>query len=227
MRLSTLFRCMAASALVSLSIAANAASPAVRPCFDLFFGVETFRPGLEANALVSLVALDDAIHVRYSRMPPPNGPTSLWMSLHRYRAGTGVVETIPLPSPKEVVDVVAALRGNQFMDYVVLPTEGLAFLPSPTAPDGFRLAEPRWVPVNPVAQVLGNLALLRQAGGIETITEREPHPRLERGPVSLPMRAGAASLVNGADTAFFLRWVVPEGGTVEGCDARPAAPARP
>ena len=226
MRLSTHLRRTVASALVSTAAAANAAPAIDRPCFDLLFGVSTFTPGLEADALVSLVALDDAIHVRYSRMPPRNGPTSLWKSLHWYRARTGTVETIPLPSPKDVVSVVAALRGEQFMDYTVLPTEGLAFVGSATAPDGFKLGEPRWVRADPVSQVLGNIALLIAAGGTETITEREPHPRLERGPVSLPMRSGNASLNNGADTAFFLRWAVPKDGPPDGCDARPDAPLR-
>ena len=63
------------------------------------------------------------------------------------------------------------IKGKQ--KFVFSPPKPIKLDSNDRSPDSYSLAEPNWVKVDPIRNVIGNIALFLVYGGFETITERE------------------------------------------------------
>jgi hypothetical protein len=93
---------------------------------------------------------------------------------------------------------------------VLSSTQNLKLNSSDQSPDGFVLAEPNWVKVYPISNMLGNIIMFFLSGGFQDILERENFPRLNKGTISIPMKSDYIILKNEADNAYLLGWVAPQ-----------------
>jgi len=189
---------------VFLSKKAAKAGQARGPAYDLIFAVSTFDPNLNSTVSISPYIIDGTLYIACEKLPPGEGTTSSWVSFYRYNSRKRLVEQLPSPTPAE-------LAGIQHKEsYALAATKGLELNTDDKSPDGYALAEPNWVKVNPISNVLGNILLFFMTGGFEDIKEREGAPRLAKGAVSLLMPHKRAVLKNEADNAFMLGWIIPE-----------------
>ncbi|MEO7057828.1 MAG: hypothetical protein ABI143_13570, partial [Caldimonas sp.] len=143
---------------------------------------------------------DGVLQVQYG--PRDKGTSStLWILLYRYDWKTKNATLIPTPGPEQMTGTTKKAY------YIVEATEKLRLIPDPVSPDGYELAEPRWVTSGPVSQLLGNMALLALAGGVEKLKDKETMPRIAKGDVSFPMKGQKAVLPTEDFQAFPLGWV--------------------
>jgi hypothetical protein len=178
------------------------AGTAKGPKYDLIFGVHTFDPDRPTMLSVSPYVYEGVLYVEVEKQPADQGPSSVGVTLYRYHWQTGIAEPLPLPSADELQH----LEGKQ--RFVLSATKGLSLYAEETSPDGYSLAAPKWVPVDPISNVLGNMALFLYSGGFERITKIERFPRLAKNGESLPIHAKKSIINNEADMAFPLAWVV-------------------
>jgi hypothetical protein len=182
---------------------AGMAGDAPGPRYDLIFGVHTFDPNRPTTIWVSPYVYEGVLYVEAEKVPADQGPTSMGIALYRYHCQTGIAEPLPMPGPDELQH----LEGKQ--RFVLSATKGLPLYAEGTSPDGYSLAEPKWIPVDPISNVVGNIALFLYSGGFERITKKERFPRLAKNDVSLPIHSKRPILNNEADMAFPLAWIVP------------------
>jgi hypothetical protein len=176
----------------------NAAAPG--PQYDFIFGVHVFTPGQQSALSLSPYVIDGTAYVDAERLPTASQGTSI--QLYRYYHQTGSAEPIAMLSESEL----AGLQARK--QFVLAATRHLTLDQSEKSPDGYALAEPNWVPVNPISNVLGNIALFLLSGGFETITKREDAPRLAKDSSSVAIKSKRPLFNNEADTAFLLGWIV-------------------
>jgi len=201
--LFVLLAVLAVALYVFLRPSPGLAGPAHGPQYDLIFGVNTFDPNFQTAVTLSPFIFDDTLYLEADRLPAHEGTVSTWVTLYRYDCKTGTAEPLPMPSASEVQHIEGKQR------FVLSATKGLPLYTEDTSPDGYSLAEPEWVPVNPINNVLGNIVLFLFSGGFETIKEREEVPRLAKGDESVAMQSKRPLFHNDGDNAFLLGWVVP------------------
>jgi hypothetical protein len=175
---------------------------ATGPAYDLVFGVNIFDPNLQTNLVLSPYVFQDTLYLEVEQVA---SPVSTRCDLYRYHSQTGLTEALPLPSATEWH---AQAEPPQF---VLQATKGLRLDTNDTSPDGYSLAEPKWVEVNPVSNFFGNIVLFTLSGKFEHLKEREENPRLTQDTVSVPLRANRPIFGNEGDNAFVLGWIVPAG----------------
>jgi hypothetical protein len=178
-------------------------SAAPKPQYDLIFGVYTFDPNRQARVWMGPYIIDGTLYLEAEKLPAEQGTNSTWITLYRYHSQTGIAE--PLPSP--TFDEWQNIDGKQ--TFVLPALHEVKLNTNKQSPDGYSLVEPKWVKVDPISNVLGNIALFLFSGGFETITKRESTPRLAKGELSVPIKSKRPIFNNEADNAFFLGWVIP------------------
>jgi|GEM_PF-6895393 len=183
---------------------AGVAGGAPGPKYDLIFGVHTFDPDRPTMVLVGPYVYEGILYIEVEKLPAGQGPSSMGITLYRYHWQTGIAEPLPMPTQDELQHVEGKQR------FVLSATKGLPLYAEETSPDGFSLADANWVPVDPISNVLGNIALFLYSGGFEQITKKERFPRLAKNDVSLPIQSKRPIFNNEADMAFLLAWVVPD-----------------
>jgi hypothetical protein len=175
------------------------------PAYDLIFGVNVFDPNLKSKISVSPYVIDGTLYVQCEKVQDNEGTVSTSIALYRYNSKLGTVEKIPLPTTAELGDM------SERKNVELSSTQNLKLNSSEQSPDGFVLAEPKWVKVDPISNVLGNITLFFLSGGFQDILERESFPRLNKGAISIPMKSDYTILKNEADNAYLLGWVTAEG----------------
>jgi hypothetical protein len=178
---------------------------ATGPAYDLLFGVHTFDPDVQTNVVISPYVFQDTLYLQLEKLPPQQGTVSTGVALYRYRSKTGSAELLSLPGPSELPQ----LKGPQ--QVVFAATKYLTLDTNDTSPDGYSLAEPNWVDVDPISNALGNIALFALSGKFEQLKKREQAPRLVKGVQSMALKSERPILRNEGDNAFLLGWIVPEG----------------
>jgi hypothetical protein len=154
---------------------------------------------------MSPYVFDDTLHLEANRLPAHEGTgtVSTWVTLYRYDCKTGTAQPLLMPSARQVQH----LTGKQQLVFSAI--KALPLHTQDTSPDGYSLAGPEWVPVDPVRNMLGHIVLFLFYGGFETIKEREAVPRLAKSDGSVPMQSKQPLFHNEDDNAFLLGWVVP------------------
>jgi hypothetical protein len=184
----------------------SAKAVAPGPQYDFIFGVHVFTPGKQSALSLSPYVIDGTAYVDAERLPTESEGTSV--KLYRYRHKTGSAEPVAMLSESEL----AGLQARK--QFVLAATRHLKLDQSEKSPDGYALVEPNWVPVNPISNIVGNIALFLRSGGFETITEREDAPRLANGTISIAIKSRHTIFNNEADTAFLLGWIVADDSAV-------------
>ena len=178
---------------------------ATGPTYDLLFGVHTFDPDVQTNVVISPYVFQDSLYLQIEKLPPQQGPVSTGVAMYRYHSKTGSAELLSLLGPSELPQ----LAGPQ--QVVFAATKYLTLDTNDTSPDGYSLAEPNWVDVDPISNALGNIALFALSGKFEQLKKREQAPRLVKGAQSMALKSERPILRNEGDNAFLLGWIVPEG----------------
>ena len=175
------------------------------PQHDLVFGVYVYDPQLKTSLSISPYIIGDSLRLDVRQLPPNEGTTNAWIRLYRYHCKTGYAEQLPLYGPATM----PVIRGREQFNL----SEAWHFTLNQTdeSPDGYALAEPRWVKAGFLENLTGNIALLAMVGKTETIKVREQYPRLSNGSESILMKAKEPLFANEAETAFLLGWVVADG----------------
>ena len=180
-----------------------AADTAPGPAYDLIFGVHTFDTSRKATANFFPYVIDGTLYVQAEKVAAGEDPGGVGLVLYRYDHRSGRAEPLPLPGETELRPLADTAT------FQLSATQHLTLSPSETSPDGYSLAEPDWVKVGPLSNLLGNLVLLLYSGKTEAITERETAPRLATHAGSRAIKAKSPLFANEAETAFLLGWVVP------------------
>lgn len=175
------------------------------PQHDLVFGVYVYDPQLKTNLSISPYVIGDSLRLDVRQLPPNEGTTNAWIKLYRYRHETGYAEQLPLYGPATM----PAIRGREQFNL----SEAWHFTLSQTdkSPDGYALAEPKWVKAGFLQNLAGNIMLFRVYGQLETVQVREQYPRLSNGADSILMKSKEPLFANEAENAFPLGWVVADG----------------
>ncbi|MBX0291717.1 hypothetical protein K3G63_14800 [Hymenobacter sp. HSC-4F20] len=180
------------------------ASP--KPSYDLIFGVHTYKPNFKPTVTISPYIRGGTLYITAEQHLPPEAPPSSCVTLYRYNSKTGIAEPLLSPDAQEV----QSIQGTQ--TFAFGPTQHLKLYTHETSPDGFSLAEPGWVKVNPVSSVFGNIAMFLVAGSFGPLKKRENSPRLASASGSMPIKSAHPIFKDEADSAFFLAWIVPDSG---------------
>ena len=178
---------------------------ATGPAYDLLFGVHTFNPDVQTNVVISPYVFQDTLYLQIEKLPAHQGTVSTGVTLYCYHSKTGIAESLLLPSSSDLQQV----EGPQQL--VFAATRHLTLDTNDTSPDGYSLAEPNWVNVDPFSNVVGNIALFALSGKFEQLKKREQAPRLVRGTQSIVKKSERPILRSEGDDAFLLGWIVPAG----------------